>query len=254
LNNIDKKIKLGVNIDHIATLRNARGESFPDIINAAKIALNSGADSITAHLREDRRHINDLDIEKIVSNFPGKLNLEMASTKEMLDIALKIKPFSCCIVPEKREELTTEGGLDVRSKHNQLKDFINPLKDLGIRTSFFIDADETQLSHCVDLGVDCVEIHCGSYCRAFDNKLPSIEDEFLKIKNISELAHNEGIEVHAGHGLNYSTTKYLSSIHEIEELNIGFFIISESIFKGLDRVIVEIQECMKQGRALGEEN
>ena len=254
MNNLDKKIKLGVNIDHIATLRNARGEDFPDIINAAKVALSSGADSITAHLREDRRHIKDPDIEKIAGNFPGKLNLEMAATKEMLDIALKVKPFSCCIVPEKREELTTEGGLDVISKHNQLKDFIDPLKDLGIRTSFFVDADKRQLSHCVDLNVDCIEIHCGSYCRSFDSKMPSADDEFLKIKNISELAYKEGIEVHAGHGLNYNTTKYLSSIKEIEELNIGFFIISEAIFKGLDKAIIDIRECMNEGRALGEKN
>ena len=205
-------------------------------------------------MREDRRHIKDLDIEKIASNFPGKLNLEMAATKEMLDIALKVKPFSCCIVPEKREELTTEGGLDVISKHNQLKDFIDPLKDLGIRTSFFVDADKRQLSHCVDLNVDCIEIHCGSYCRSFDSKMPSADDEFLKIKNISELAYKEGIEVHAGHGLNYNTTKYLSSIKEIEELNIGFFIISEAIFKGLDKAIIDIRECMNEGRALGEKN
>lgn len=205
-------------------------------------------------MREDRRHIKDLDIEKIAGNFPGKLNLEMAATKEMLDIALKIKPFSCCIVPEKREELTTEGGLDVVSKHNQLKDFIDPLKDLGIRTSLFIDADESQLRHCVDLNPDCIEIHCGSYCRSFDSNLPSADDEFLKIKNISELAYKEGIEVHAGHGLNYNTTRSLSSIKEIEELNIGFFIISEAIFKGLGNAIIDIRECMDEGRDLGEKN
>ena len=168
---IDKKINLGVNIDHVATLRNARGELFPSIIDAADIALKSGADSITAHLREDRRHINDSDIKDIVTNFPGKLNLEMAATEEMLNIALKINPFSCCIVPEKREELTTEGGLDVLSKHNQLKKFIDPLKDAGIRTSFFVDADEAQLEKSAGLNVDCLEIHAGSYCKAFDNSL-----------------------------------------------------------------------------------
>ena len=251
---INKKINLGVNIDHVATLRNARGELFPSIIDAADIALKSGADSITAHLREDRRHINDSDIKDIVTNFPGKLNLEMAATEEMLNIALNIKPFSCCIVPEKREELTTEGGLDVLSKHNQLKKFINPLKDAGIRTSFFVDADEVQLEKSADLDVDCLEIHCGSYCRAFDRSLNTCEDEFKKISNIAKLASQLGIEVHAGHGLNYETTKMLSSINEIEELNIGFFIISESLFKGLDIVIRDIKNCMSEGRSLGDEN
>ena len=250
---IDKKINLGVNIDHVATLRNARGELFPSIIDAADIALKSGADSITAHLREDRRHINDSDIKDIVTNFPGKLNLEMAATEEMLNIALKINPFSCCIVPEKREELTTEGGLDVLSKHNQLKKFIDPLKDAGIRTSFFVDADEAQLEKSAGLNVDCLEIHAGSYCKAFDNSLNTCDDEFNKISNIAKLASQQGIEVHAGHGLNYETTKMLSSINEIEELNIGFFIISESLFKGLDIVIRDIRSCMREGRSLGEE-
>ena len=252
--NINKIIKLGVNIDHVATLRNARGEFFPDIIQASKIALNSGADSITAHLREDRRHIKDSDIHDIVKNFPGKLNLEIAPTNEMLNIALDVNPFSCCFVPEKREELTSEGGLDVKAKHNQLKNFIDPLKDRGIRTSFFIDADEIQLEKCIDLNVDCIEIHCGTYCRTFDEGHISSNDEFLKIKNIAKLANQAGIEVHAGHGLNYKTTKTLSSIYEIEELNIGFFIISEALFKGLDIVVNDIKTFMNEGRVCGEDN
>jgi len=250
--NRDNIIRLGVNIDHVATLRNARAESFPDIVKAAEVALDSGADSITAHLREDRRHIRDQDINKIVVNFPGKLNLEMAATDEMLEIALTVKPFSCCIVPEKREELTTEGGLDVLGKYNQLKKIIDPLKDSGIRTSFFIDPDEQQLESCINLGVDCIEIHCGSYCRAFERNEESCENQFLKIKDISRIANQSGLEVHAGHGLNYDTSKTLSSINDIEELNVGFFIISEALFKGLGSAIFDLKKSMYQGRYPGD--
>ena len=161
-NNIKKDIRLGVNIDHVATLRNARKENFPSPVKAAELALQSGADSITAHLREDRRHISDNDIKEISFNFPGKLNLEMAATEEMLAIAEKIKPFSCCIVPEKREEVTTEGGLNVINNHNKLKPMITRLRDIGIRTTLFIDPEDSQLESCYDLQIDCAEIHCGS--------------------------------------------------------------------------------------------
>jgi len=249
-NNIKKDIRLGVNIDHVATLRNARKENFPSPVKAAELALKSGADSITAHLREDRRHIKDNDIEEISFNFPGKLNLEMAATEEMLAIAEKIKPFSCCIVPEKREEVTTEGGLNVINNHNKLKPMIARLRDVGIRTTLFIDPDDSQLNSCYDLQIDCAEIHCGTLCRLHEKNDNNFDFEFNKIKSFSEKLFSNGIEAHAGHGLNYETTKIISSINEIEELNIGFFIIAESIFHGLEKTIINIKESMIAGRLL----
>jgi len=249
-NNIKKDIRLGVNIDHVATLRNARKENFPSPVKAAELALQSGADSITAHLREDRRHIKDNDIEEISFNFPGKLNLEMAATEEMLAIAEKIKPFSCCIVPEKREEVTTEGGLNVINNHNKLKPMIARLRDVGIRTTLFIDPDDSQLNSCYDLQIDCAEIHCGTLCRLHERNDNKFDFEFNKIKSFSEKLFSNGIEAHAGHGLNYETTKIISTINEIEELNIGFFIIAESIFHGLEKTIINIKESMIAGRLL----
>ncbi len=249
-NNIKKDIRLGVNIDHVATLRNARKENFPSPVKAAELALQSGADSITAHLREDRRHINDNDIKEISFNFPGKLNLEMAATQEMLAIAEKIKPFSCCIVPEKREEVTTEGGLNVINNHNKLKPMITRLRDIGIRTTLFIDPDDSQLESCYDLQIDCAEIHCGRLCNLYEKNDNKFDLEFNKIKSFSEKLFSNGIEAHAGHGLNYETTKIISTINEIEELNIGFFIIAESIFHGLEKTIFNIKESMMTGRLL----
>ena len=249
-NNIKKDIRLGVNIDHVATLRNARKENFPSPVKAAELALKSGADSITAHLREDRRHIKDNDIEEISFNFPGKLNLEMAATEEMLAIAEKIKPFSCCIVPEKREEVTTEGGLNVINNHNKLKPMIARLRDVGIRTTLFIDPDDSQLNSCYDLQIDCAEIHCGTLCRLHEKNDNNFDFEFNKIKSFSEKLFSNGIEAHAGHGLNYETTKIVSTVNEIKELNIGFFIIAESIFHGLEKSIFKIKESMIEGRSL----
>ena len=249
-NNRKKDIRLGVNIDHVATLRNARKENFPSPVKAAELALQSGADSITAHLREDRRHINDNDIEEISLNFPGKLNLEMAATEEMLAIAEKIKPFSCCIVPEKREEVTTEGGLDVINNHNKLKPMITRLRDIGIRTTLFIDPDDSQLESCYDIQIDCAEIHCGTLCKLHEENDNKFDFEFNKIKSFSKKLFSNGIEAHAGHGLNYETTKIISTVNEIEELNIGFFIIAESIFHGLEKTIINIKESMVAGRLL----
>ena len=249
-NNIKKDIRLGVNIDHVATLRNARKENFPSPVKAAELALKSGADSITAHLREDRRHINDNDIKEISFNFPGKLNLEMAATEEMLAIAEKIKPFSCCIVPEKREEVTTEGGLNVVNNHNKLKPMITRLRDIGIRTTLFIDPEDSQLEACYDLQIDCAEIHCGRLCNLYEKNDNKFDFEFNKIKSFSEKLFSNGIEAHAGHGLNYETTKIISTVNEIEELNIGFFIIAESIFHGLEKTIINIKESMIAGRLL----
>ena len=249
-NNINKYIRLGVNIDHVATLRNARKENFPSPIKAAELALKSGADSITAHLREDRRHINDNDIDEISLNFPGKLNLEMAATDEMLAIAEKIKPFSCCIVPEKREEVTTEGGLDVLNNYKKLKPMIEKLRDSGVRTTLFIDPDDSQLEACYDLQIDCAEIHTGTLCRLYEKKDNNFNFEFNKIRSFSEKLFSHGIEAHAGHGLNYETTKIISTINEIKELNIGFFIIAESIFHGLEKSITNIKESMIENRLL----
>ena len=249
-NNIKKDIRLGVNIDHVATLRNARKENFPSPVKAAELALKSGADSITAHLREDRRHINDNDIKEISLNFPGKLNLEMAATEEMLAIAEKIKPFSCCIVPEKRKEVTTEGGLNVVNNHNKLKPMITRLRDIGIRTTLFIDPEDSQLEACYDLQIDCAEIHCGRLCNLYEKNDNKFDFEFNKIKSFSEKLFSNGIEAHAGHGLNYETTKIISTVNEIEELNIGFFIIAESIFHGLEKTIINIKESMIAGRLL----
>ena len=249
-NNIKKDIRLGVNIDHVATLRNARKENFPSPVKAAELALKSGADSITAHLREDRRHINDNDIKEISINFPGKLNLEMAATEEMLAIAEKIKPFSCCIVPEKRKEVTTEGGLNVVNNHNKLKPMITRLRDIGIRTTLFIDPEDSQLEACYDLQIDCAEIHCGRLCNLYEKNENKFDFEFNKIKSFSEKLFSNGIEAHAGHGLNYETTKIISTVNEIEELNIGFFIIAESIFHGLEKTIINIKESMIAGRLL----
>lgn len=249
-NNRKKDIRLGVNIDHVATLRNARKENFPSPVKAAELALQSGADSITAHLREDRRHIIDNDIEEISLNFPGKLNLEMAATEEMLAIAEKIKPFSCCIVPEKREEVTTEGGLDVINNHNKLKPMITRLRDIGIRTTLFIDPDDSQLESCYDIQIDCAEIHCGTLCKLHEENDNKFDFEFNKIKSFSKKLFSNGIEAHAGHGLNYETTKIISTVNEIEELNIGFFIIADSIFHGLEKTIINIKESMIAGRLL----
>ena len=254
MKNIRKKnIRLGVNIDHVATLRNARKENFPSPVKAAELAIHSGADSITAHLREDRRHINDNDIREISLNFPGKLNLEMAATEEMLAIAEKVKPFSCCIVPEKREEVTTEGGLDVINNHHKLKPMIKRLIDTGVRTTLFIDPDESHLETCHDLQIDCAEIHCGTLCRLHEKNDKNFDFEFNKIKTFSKKLFFNGIEAHAGHGLNYETTKIISTINEIEELNIGFFIIAESIFYGLEKTITNLKESMIAGRLLRDE-
>ena len=236
------KIKLGINIDHIATLRNARGEGFPDPIKAAEIALNSGADSITAHLREDRRHIKDEDIQNIVNAFPGKLNLEIAANHEMRDIALAVNPFSCCIVPEKREEVTTEGVLDVLSNTNYFANLNVALRDKGIRTSFFIDPIEDQLKSSIDCGVECVEFHMGKYCRMFYEDNVQAEIEFKKIYELSFLAYDSGLEVHLGHGLDFTTTKKVTEIPCLQEVNIGFFLVAESIFSGLESTIRKMKD------------
>ena len=235
-------VRLGVNIDHIATLRNARGEHFPNPIKAAEISLNSGADLITAHLREDRRHMKDDDIHNIIREFPGKLNLEIAATEEMINFVKKNNPFSCCIVPERREEVTTEGGLDVISNSKYYTNLVGILKEYGIRSSFFIDPNINQLEASIKCGVECVEFHMGHFCKLFyANKLKA-EEELKQIHKLSNSAFESGLEVHFGHGLDFETTKKLIQVKYLQEVNIGFFLIAESIFSGLEVSIKKMKD------------
>lgn len=231
-----KKIRLGVNIDHIATIRNARGEFYPEPLRAAYLAQKSGADSITIHLREDRRHINDEDLKKIKNNISIPLNLEMAPTLEMLRIALKHKPNYVCLVPEKREEITTEGGLNLKKNYKIIKKIVKKLSIKKIRVSFFINPNVTDVKLAKKLGASCVELHTGKYCRLFLKK-KSTKKEISNLIKASIYAEKINLEVHAGHGLTYESVKPISKIKTISELNIGHFIVSESLFVGLKRTI-----------------
>ena len=223
------KSRLGVNVDHIATLRNARGEGHPDPISYARQVMNFGANSITIHLREDRRHIQDEDVAIFSKIKRVPINLEMAANNEMLKIALKYKPNFVCIVPEKRNEITTEGGLNLKNNLNKLKNIVYKLKDNRIRTSLFINPNIRDIYISKDIGADCVELHTGKISRLVKND-KNIKNEYSKINKCSKLAHKLGLEVHAGHGMDYDTAKLLSKIDEIKEFNIGHFIVGESIF------------------------
>ena len=246
---VAEKLRLGVNIDHVATIRNARGGRLPDPVRAAEMAALAGADGITAHLREDRRHIGDADIARLANDIGLPLNLEMAATEEMLAIALKHKPNACCIVPEKRQEVTTEGGLDVVAHHNHLPLIINPLKEAGIRVSLFIDADKPQIEASADLGADIVELHTGTYCNAHhDGDLALFQAELERLKDGARMADGAGLEVHAGHGLCFATVSPIAAIPEMAELNIGHFLIGEAIFVGLDEAIAEMRRLMLAAR------
>ena len=236
--------RLGVNIDHIATVRNARGENYPDPSRAAVIVKNYGANSITIHLREDRRHINDEDLFKIIKFKKINVNLEMAPTKEMLKIALKLKPKFVCLVPEKRKEITTEGGLNLDTNTYMLKKIIQSLKKKDIRTSLFIEPSISNVKKSKKLGADCIEIHTGKFCRLINSK-KKFSKEIIKIKKTSNFANNIGLEVHAGHGLTYQSTKIIAKIKNIKEFNIGHFIISESIFIGLKQAILNFKKLLK---------
>ena len=246
---VAEKLRLGVNIDHVATIRNARGGGLPDPVRAAEMAALAGADGITAHLREDRRHIGDADIAPLANDIGLPLNLEMAATQEMLAIALKHKPNACCIVPEKRQEVTTEGGLDVVSNHNHLPHIINPLKAAGIRVSLFIDADRPQIEASAELGADIVELHTGTYCNAHhDGDKALFEAELERLKEGARIAAAAGLEVHAGHGLCFETVAPIAAMPEIVELNIGHFLIGEAIFVGLQEAIGEMRRLMLAAR------
>ncbi len=239
-----KKIKLGVNIDHVATVRNARGENYPSPLRASMLAQKSGADSVTIHLREDRRHINDLDLKSIISKLRIPLNLEIAATEEMLKIALRHKPRFICIVPEKRKEITTEGGLNLNYKKTFLKQVINKLKKNKSRVSLFIEPNLKDIKQAKDLNVDCIEFHTGKICNLI-NKKRNYKKEFLRIKKAVKFANNLNIEVHAGHGLTYDSAKIISNIRGIKEFNIGHFLVGESIFIGLPKCIKKFRKIIK---------
>jgi len=236
--------RLGVNIDHIATLRNARGEGHPDVYKTAKFALICGADLITIHLREDRRHIKDIDLKKIAANKKIILNLELAANNEMLKIALKNKPNYVCIVPEKRNEVTTEGGLNLKKNYKKIKLIVNKLKINKIRTSLFINPNINDVKFSQKIKTDCIEFHTGKISRLVKNNR-NYAIELNKIKKCAKYANQLGLEVHAGHGLDYNTTRILSKINEIKEFNIGHFIVGESIFFGLKKTINKLIKICK---------
>ncbi len=237
-------IRLGVNIDHVATIRNARGETHPDPYLAAIKAMKSGANSITIHLREDRRHIRDSDLKKISQNKKIPLNLEMAANLSILRIVLRNKPNFVCIVPEKRKEITTEGGLNLKKNFKQISRIVKILNKNSIRTSLFINPTIKDVKISKDLNVNCIELHTGRLSNLIKKKR-KFKNELTKIKNSSKYADKIGLEVHAGHGMDYKTTKILSKISEIKEFNIGHFIIGESIFDGLKSVIKKIRKKLK---------
>ena len=241
-------IFLGVNIDHIATLRQARGTRYPSLIDAAKICESSGADSITLHLREDRRHIQDQDVEELKFSLTTKMNLEMAATDEMLEIATKILPEDCCLVPEKRQELTTEGGLDVLSQLGRIKEVCSELSTNNIKTSLFIDADNYQIEAAIECGAPIIEIHTGHYADA--SSAAEMQKELQKISEACAYAHSLGLQVNAGHGLTLDNTKAIAEINSVVELNIGHSIISRALFVGLGAATSEMKQLIQEARGL----
>lgn len=243
-------IRLGVNIDHVATLRNARGGVHPDPLRAAEVAGSAGADGITAHLREDRRHIRDDDMRRLKDELALPLNFEMAATAEMLKICTKVSPHACCIVPENRNERTTEGGLDVAGQQSILAPFIRELKDAGVRVSLFIDPVERQIEAAASIGAPVVEIHTGAYHGACESSDPRcIATEFNAVKRAAEYASSVGLEVHAGHGLTFKNVQPIAAIPQIVELNIGHFLIGEAVFMGLAEAVKEMKKLMTDARA-----
>lgn len=242
-------LRLGVNIDHVATIRNARGGFHPDPLRAAIMAADAGADGITAHLREDRRHISDMDIARLRKEISLPLNFEMAATDEMLDIALTHVPNACCIVPEKREEVTTEGGLDVLSGRNYLKRFVQELADADVRVSLFTDPDLEQLQAAADLGADIVELHAGAFCEAHEQSNHELrEQELNRIREAATYGDRLGLEMHVGHGISFDTVQDVAVLPEVHELNIGHFLVGEAIFLGLIPAIQQMRKLMNDAR------
>ena len=243
-------LRLGVNIDHVATVRNARGGSYPDPLRAAKLAEEAGADGITAHLREDRRHISDADIEGLMEVLSIPLNFEMAATDEMQKIALRHLPHAVCIVPEKREERTTEGGLEVAREENKLAHFIAPLREAGCRVSIFIAAEPRQVEAAHRIGAEVIELHTGAYCDAHaEGRFEERDAELERLREMAAFGHSLGLEIHAGHGLTYDTVTPVAAFREVRELNIGHFLIGEAIFLGLEPAIRRIRKLMDEARA-----
>jgi len=242
-------LRLGVNIDHVATVRNARGSSYPDPLRAALQAEKAGADGITAHLREDRRHITDPDIEALMENLTVPLNFEMAATDEMQKIALRHVPHAVCNVPEKREERTTEGGLELAREENRIGDFIAPLREAGCRVSIFIAADKPQIEAAARIGAPVIELHTGAYCDFHsEGNFEARDSELSRLGEMATFAHSLGLEVHAGHGLTFETVQPVAALPELKELNIGHFLIGEAIFVGLDTSIKEMRRLMDEAR------
>jgi len=243
-------LRLGVNIDHVATVRNARGGPHPDPVQAARIAIEAGADGITAHLREDRRHIRDDDIARLMTEITKPLNLEMAATDEMVAIAIKTRPHAACLVPERREERTTEGGLDVAGQRAQLAPAVARLLGAGIRVSLFIAADPAQIAAAVAVAAPVIEIHTGAWCDALaEGRSTAAQAEWERIEAGARLARGLGLEVHAGHGLNYATAETIAALPEIVELNIGHFLVGEAIATGLPHAVQSMRAAMDRGRA-----
>jgi pyridoxine 5-phosphate synthase len=244
-NPFDERLRLGLNIDHVATVRNARGSGYPDPVRAALLAAEAGADGITAHLREDRRHITDEDIARLSAELTIPLNLEMAATEEMLGIALRHRPHAVCIVPEKREERTTEGGLDAAGQHNHLAPMVTKLRDAGCRVSLFIEPDARQIDAAIRLGAPVVELHTGRYAELTGQ---AQVDELKRLSDAAALAVKNGIEPHAGHGLTFDNVIPVAAIPQLMELNIGHFLIGEAIFDGLAPVVKRMRSLMDEAR------
>lgn len=243
-------LRLGVNVDHVATLRNARGGRYPDPVRAALLAIEAGADGITAHLREDRRHIRDEDMARLKAEISKPLNFEMAATDEMLRIALATQPHAVCLVPERRQEVTTEGGLDVVGQHNALAPYIARLNDAGIRVSLFIAADPAQIEMAARLRAPVIEIHTGAWCEAVtEGRAERAATEWQRIVAGARLARAAGLEVHAGHGLDYATAETISALPEIMELNIGHFMMGEALFVGIAETVRTMRAAMDRGRS-----
>jgi pyridoxine 5-phosphate synthase len=244
------QLRLGVNVDHVATVRNARGGRHPDPVHAARIAIEAGADRITAHLREDRRHIRDQDIARLKAEIARPLNLEMAATDEMIRIALATRPHAVCLVPERRQERTTEGGLDAAGQQAALAPRIAALKQAGIRISLFIAAEPAQIEAAMRLGAPVVEIHTGAWCDALgDHRMAEAQAQWVRIREAAQLARQKGLEVHAGHGLNFETAETIAALPEVVELNIGHFLVGEAIYDGLCGVVKRMRAAMDRGRA-----
>jgi len=245
-------LRLGVNVDHVATVRNARGGKHPDPVEAARIAIAAGADGITAHLREDRRHIRDDDIARLKVEISKPLNLEMAATDEMAAIAAKTKPHAACLVPERREERTTEGGLDVAGQQGALAPVVARLRNAGIRVSLFIAAEPRQIEAAAAVGAPVIEIHTGAWCDALaEGRTGAAHAEWQRIREGAQLAHRLGLEVHAGHGLNFDTAQTIAALPEIVELNIGHFLIGQAIVSGLADAVKTMRAAMDRGREQG---